>query len=112
MVNMTVKNGTVSRCGARRPGQEFLRGGEDALLIADERQVIVAGQLEEPRAGQVGRQVPARLDGGEPVAGQCGTRVGACTEPRRRRMSTGPCEVISSTASGGVAAEFMNMLHQ
>jgi hypothetical protein len=27
-------------------------------------------------------------------------------------MSTGPCEVISSMPSGGVAAEFMNMLHQ
>jgi hypothetical protein len=27
-------------------------------------------------------------------------------------MSTGPCEVISSTASGGVEAEFKNMFHQ
>ena len=61
------EHGTAGLGDARRPCQEFLGGGEDALLVAGEGQVILARQLDQPSAGQVRRQIAARLDGGEPV---------------------------------------------
>ncbi len=42
--------------------EEPLDGGEHRLLIADERQMILAGQLDQGRAWDVGRDVPPFVD--------------------------------------------------
>ena len=60
----------LSRFGARPSlGQESLDLVEKRILVADERQMIVAGQLHEARAGDQARDVAALLDAQAAIAG-------------------------------------------
>ena len=55
--------------GRPGPGQELLGQLDDGVLVAEEREVGVAGQLHEPGAGDALGHVAAGPDVGRPVAG-------------------------------------------
>ena len=83
----------LSRFGARPSlGQESLDVVEKGILVADEREMVVAGQLHEVRAGDQAGDVAALLDEQRRSPARCMTSVGTGSSAgrggRRSRRSS------------------------
>ena len=89
----------------RRPGagEELLDLVEERVLVADERQVVLARELDVAGAGDVRGQVPAALDRQRPVARPVQASAGTRMLGSTRRVSTAEFIRDRATAAPGLA---------
>ena len=77
-------------------GQELLGQHDDSVLVAQEREVVVAGQLHDTGIGYPLGHIAAGTHVDPLVPGPVQQQVGTRTDPSSRRMSTGPSEATPS----------------
>ena len=109
------KTVTSTRSGVRqvmRAARESARSRRAAVLIADKRQVVVAGQLDEARVRESGSRhsgLPRRSRQRSPV--RCSTSVGTRIVGRMCRTSISAFICVSAIAAAGLAPMRRNDAH-